>query len=45
MGDQEYLVIFYSIVMPVIQEFSPDYLFVSAGEAQNHLLYQALSRL
>ena len=45
MGDQEYLVIFYSIVLPVIQEFSPDYLFVSAGEAQNHLLSQALSRL
>ena len=39
MGDKEYMTIFISIVLPVIREFQPEFIFVSAGESKTiHLL-------
>ena len=31
MGDSEYLLVFYALILPVVREFKPDYLFISAG--------------
>ena len=39
MTDLEYLFIFFVIVMPAIEDFAPDYIFVSTGEKKDRWMY------
>ena len=39
MTDLEYLFIFFVIVMPAIEDFAPDYIFVSTGEKKDCWMY------
>ena len=32
MGDPEYMAVFYSLVLPILEDYKPNYIFVSAGE-------------
>ena len=46
MGDSEYLLVFYALILPVVREFKPDYLFISAGGLWRWTIYiPVLSRL
>ena len=32
MGDPEYMAVFYGLVMRIIKDYKPEFIFVSAGE-------------
>ena len=36
MGDKEYLLVFYTLVLNAIEDFQPDYIFVSTGQKKYH---------
>ena len=35
MGDPEYCMVFFALVLPIIVDHKPDYIFVSAGETKS----------
>ena len=37
MGDPEYALVFFTIVMPVIRAFQPEFMFISAGESNSEM--------
>ena len=36
MGDKAYLLVFYTLVLNAIEDFQPDYIFVSTGQKKYH---------
>ena len=39
MGDPEYLAVFYALALLIIEDWKPEYIFVSTGEKKYHWMY------